>query len=818
MSRVGDPTFVAPGPDDQFMPYDPHHGGGPQFASAAEMHSGMGMGTMGTQGPMTTKKIESDTGRAPRRCTDLTCCCFFAITVILLVTIRAAVGGRGNVWRLSHGTDYYGRICGIDNGVENMPFLFWCRKDGPSSSGVWSTTPSDIELLYPTCVVSCPTEYTVNSAQIACLVPSQPEGPFNVAGGAFGSEQTLEVSMTENIVLTAPYATFPRGGRFCVPQDETLRDKVMNSGDALGPSSRYKFNVTIGTLHHLYFWMMVATFLSCVLSMLYFFSMKHCPKAVSAIFLVPMTILFLLGFIFFILALGALADQNGDFGKWYHEKNPCYRQLNFEYGTALSVFISLVCLGFSLMLCTMFRQFMTAQNTMADLLNSARECINFVPCMFLTAWFEAFFKYIIFYIGCEGVRWICSVGWLDTHRIQINGVGFAGLSRTFNYWDSSGAWTTWIWFYVILIFWIFGMFWCMEICTCFGQFMTSYATVAWYYSPKEGFKKERPPIQIFKGFYDGWLYHFGSICKGAFKIPPTRPIRLGFWLMEMLAPSKDSNKGCCSWCGSICNCLSAGFCGLHGFCERKVWEKDPDNCMATKDAFTDIVVRSNDYHPANVKACQLLQHSHKVVQMLYRDFYNTTSCVMGIITISSACAFFVYLFVNELDRYKDEGSPFYVPDPILVAVLTWILSAYVSFGFMTVWEHTADALLCCYCWNRIHDRKSVDNYIPETLRAIVGYDDTENDRYPYYGKANNNMYLRYWLPAAGKKPEKIKEKIHVNDMPPQMPTPQPSMMSGPPGHGGPGGDPSMFSGRPNSAAGMEMYPGEQAPLMASQHH
>merc|ERR1719263_395445 len=66
-----------------------------------------------------------------------------------------------------------------------------------------------------------------------------------------------------------------------------------------------------------------------------------------------------------------------------------------------------------------------------------------------------------------------------------------------------------------------------------------------------------------------------------------------------------------------------------------------------------------------------------------------------------------------------------------------------------IWDHTDDGLLYCYAWSRMWDRKTVDKYIPESLRFIVGFDDIENDRFPYYGKAKNNMYLRYWLPMAG---------------------------------------------------------------------
>mmetsp|Transcript_10909 Transcript_10909/g.20504 ORF Transcript_10909/g.20504 Transcript_10909/m.20504 type:complete len:810 (-) Transcript_10909:254-2683(-) len=809
MSRA-DPHFQ----DPAMMPYDPHQPAGhyddhQQFASAAEMHSQMGpMGTMGSKAMM-SQRIDEETGRAPARCTDMACCTMFFIFLIIMITVRASVGGRGNPARLSHGTDYFGRICGVDNGVENMPFLFWCRKDAPPAEGQWPETPAAIDLQYPSCVVSCPT--SAQSLDIACLLPSLPSDPQKLGGGQFGNVETLQVTLSESIVLTAPYATEARGGRFCVPKDQALKDTVMNDNTlGLGPESRYRLNVTIGTLHHLYFWLFISMLTSSVLSMFYYYSMKHCPKAVATVFLVPMIVLFAFTCVFSFLSIGILVDKSSEYAVWYKGINPVYRTLNWMWGSILNVFIGiyagLMTAGFVMM----YKKFVSAQNTLADLLNAARDCILHVPCMFVQPWIEAFIKYFVFWWGLEGLRFICSVGWLDMNRIHINGVRFAGLSRTFHYWDSSGLWTTWMWFYVTLAFWIFGIMWILEICTATGQFLVSYSVAAWYYSPKHNHVKDKIPLQLGKALYDCLVYHFGSICKGAANVPPTRFYRLPFWIISMIFPKNT----CCQCCENLLE--SALCCGMtRSSLQTQVFADQPDKAIPSKDAYHDIVLRSNDFDPANAKACQLLQHSHKVVQMLYRDLYSTTASIMGVVSISSACGFMVFMFVSELDRYKEEGSVYYVPDPIFVAILAWILAAYVSFGFMTVWEHAADGLLFCYCWNRIHNRKSVDKYIPETLRQIVGWDDTENDRYPYYGKAQNNMYLRYWLPVAKPKAPKKEKKLATDAPMPVGPTPQQSMMSGRPPMQG---DPSYYSQNPPPSAPMDYHQPETAPLIDPHHH
>merc|ERR1719506_2429070 len=120
--------------------------------------------------------------------------------------------------------------------------------------------------------------------------------------------------------------------------------------------------------------------------------------------------------------------------------------------------------------------------------------------------------------------------------------------------------------------------------------------------------------------------------------------------------------------------------------------------------------------------------------------------------------------MTQVPLYSDPVSPYYIAEPIGITVLVWLLSSYVVSGCMNLWDHTSDSLLYCYVWHRRWSRKTVDKHIPDSLRHIVGFDDTEHDRYPYYGRAKNNMYLRFWLPlfgmdghGGGKKHEKKEE-------------------------------------------------------------
>jgi hypothetical protein len=197
-----------------------------------------------------------------------------------------------------------------------------------------------------------------------------------------------------------------------------------------------------------------------------------------------------------------------------------------------------------------------------------------------------------------------------------------------------------------------------------------------------------------------------------------------------------------------CGCFGLkDCCGLTDIAKEKVESYE----SVIKDGFTDVVIRANDFCEGSEKAHMLLEHTHRVVQYMYRDKSQTTLCVLGVSGIATVCASVVFMIVNFAEPYKTESSSLYIANPALVVFLAWVLGAYISFGFMSAWDHAADTLLFCYAWNRKFSRGSVEKYIPESVRAIVGYDDSEDDRYPYYGKAKSNMYLRTWMPVPEKK-------------------------------------------------------------------
>lgn len=747
--------MMGPPPEESFAspPYDPHAGGGSmmqgQYKNGAAMSTfngppgghdtfnggGSQAGSHAGHGP----KIDKDTGIAPRRCTDVQCCLAWLFFTVCLATMMTMARWHGNVNALTHGRDYYGRVCGVDTGVENMPWLYWCRNDAPSS-----LPPSGIQLTYPSCVAACP--ISVNSSvEIPCLRTAESK-TLMLQNQQFGNELTQEIDMQESIIYTAPYSTRPRGGRFCIPTDPALEETLLSSWDALHPLGPLMLHVNAGTLGHLEWIFFVVTIVAIVLGYFFFFCIKHCPKTMTNLFIIPPAILMGATAVWLFFAVFSLIPGASEWG-WivnYREHwNPLYQHYTVQLASWLSVGGCVTCLLIMGALVGIDQSFDAA--SVADLISAGMGCMKEVPGMYYLPAIEALLKWLIFIYFLNGLRWFFTVGELHKNRIHVNGARFAGLSREWNFN---------LWWTFCIAAWIVGFYWFMEISNALFEYLISKCTVTWYFTEKDkGKKKIQGKNPIASGLQDAVLYHWGSIAYGAFWIPFWRPTRFLYWMLSSIAGSNktpDTFLGkmlaCCSCCGGCSDC-----CGLKAWSKEKV--ESPEALI--KDGFSDIVIRANDFAPASEKAHMLLEHSHRVVQYMYRDQSQTTLCILGVGGIATVCSWVTFMITNFAKIYTNEASNLYLANPMMVVQLSWILGAYIAFGFMSSWDHTSDSLLYCYAWNRKFSRKTVEKYIPEAVRAIVGFDDKEDDRYPFYGRAKTNMYLRSWI-TVNDKPEKKK--------------------------------------------------------------
>jgi hypothetical protein len=535
--------------------------------------------------------------------------------------------------------------------------------------------------------------------------------------------------------------------------------------------------VAIGTIQNVYWLFFCVMLLSVAMGYAYLYCIKYCPKYV-VIFCTTVPLLWsfaiALGFSFFWMPLFWPGEDAG-VSKIVMKLIPFYKQYDVTYASWITCFFAVVFWVIFLFFLNIIVKFNGV--VISDLIHAVYDVFRTDNGMYLLPALEAVVKFVVFWFGITGLKIIASEGWIEKNNIEVNGARFAGLSRDYVPSIEDGR------FYLLLAFWILVWFWSMEICNAFGQFVTSYEVFQYYSIKLKNKKKEKQKNwAIWNGIKFAWIYHFGSIVKGAITIWTNRPARFCYWASSTLMDPVTDSEICCHCCVTctqailkVLCCFGLASCGEQG-CKEAITSTDSVN----KDGFHDVVIRSNDWDPAVGKGHDLLEHSHPIVKSLYQKLEQMTINVVGIISIASLNALMVFLFTALLDAYKEPESSLYIADTMLVVMLAWILSAYISFSFMTLWDHTCDGLLYCYAWSRKWKRETVQDYIPEHLRMIVGFDDVENDRYPYYGRAKANMYLRSWMPMIGMD-EKKKAPGKDKTLPPprsQMSDQQGSYMSG----------------------------------------
>merc|ERR1712137_539581 len=397
----------------------------------------------------------------------------------------------------------------------------------------------------------------------------------------------------------------------------------------------------------------------------------------------------------------------------------------------------------------------------SEMVVAAREMIYKMPMILIQPLLEAVVKYLVAIHLVYGFMWLVSAGHLDTHRIVINGSYFVGYSKSYVYENAD---------LVVLFMYILGCVWVMEVISAFFQFVLSSEVVAYYYTPKEDDTKNIQSGYLLKASKNAVLCHFGTICIGAVVSPPTRMQRMVYTLHDEHQDPRDMENendddrhrlfrsGVGRLCGSCC--LKIGKCGRSVlrrvafflffpciYLFRRLPLFDTVNLETyTKDAYTDTAIRATDYLQA-AEHVRITTMSHKVVLSHLGACNSLAWClIFGIASLSSGMTLLMML---QFAAFADPASKSYIPDPIVIATLDFVLCCYISYGFLNILEHAADSLLVCYAFNRRYDRRSVERYIPDAITCVVGWED-KSEQYAFDADVNQLMYLRTWLSKKGR--------------------------------------------------------------------
>lgn len=851
------------------MDHDPY--GQPPQGSLLPEQSGMpGAGMQDSYTRFTEEQkqgIDKETGIAPRRLTDCVCTFIFALYVLgmiimVLVVKNHTVDGRqwSDVQRLTHGMDFKARLCGVDPGVEDKPFVFWCRYNVTEEA----RDPAGIDLWNPSCIEECPNgNYSKWLRGVECLYPQLDQlctsdemsvdrstgkmvkNPCKIPTGQFGNVGMYHVQSQQSIVITKPYDTVTFGGKYCLPQKNTLRKQILH-----GPVNlAVRLHNSVGSFGRCWGVLFMATCLAIMLGYLYVLLMKTCEKFILYGFLTATLCMFTAGALFFLFSLVGVIpvevsvkgpdgsdedvrkplDQTYYFSK-YKAHNPFFGKNTLTDAVIVSCVLGVVLMKISCGICGTITHVAHRYAHVRELTKASFECFISMRSMLIPPALEAIWKFVLTWILAYNFQFLVAVGSYDDHRISIDGEHYKGVSAKYNFDYSITPW---------ILYYLFGCVWIIELCNSFGHFVISFSVISWYFMKKEGREKTNvPPMPAMHAVCEGVKKHFGSLCLSAALIPWVRLVRIFMWVEDESVP--DKNAECCKPCHFLTNpCQAIGkMCdGVRktrkSMCQPACMEKKGCVDKFSKMAFADIIIRSQHFFPAAERA-SLIILNHKACERYMGKCRIIT--VVGVVSIGIICASVTYMTIVSLPSLSDPAQPGYIADPVMVAVVALFMCGSIAYGFCMLIDHVADTILYCYAWNKKFNKDTVEQFMPESIRDLVFYDKDKEDGYQFYGNAKPEMYLQTWMPSTKRDRKKLNNQgatkgpngtqmqdasyaagsmytggafdtagqyVGNSYMPPQGQQGGPGYYDGGMAQGGPGFDPTTVSY--NSGGGM--YPG-----------
>jgi len=424
-----------------------------------------------------------------------------------------------------------------------------------------------------------------------------------------------------------------------------------------------------------------------------------------------------------------------------------YKRLNHFYkmddeftATVISVVLGLVLLFVSSAVCGTITHVAHTWGQVRELIRASAECFTSMRSMLVPPAMEALWKFLMAWLLTSNFLILVSSGRFNELRIEINGQLFKGLSTEYHF-----DWALLPW----VLGYLYGAVWIMELCNAFGQFLVSFSVISWYFMKKEGNQKTGvPPLPPLHGTADALVYHMGSLCLGAAIIPWIRPLRILNWMLHESVPSEKAEccgpfeflTGCCRRVGRTCGSLTQS---CHRHCMPHWLGPKGLAYKYTKNAYIDIIIRSQHFLPAAERTFMII-NNHKSCQKYMMSCMIIT--IVGVVSVGSTCAGLTYVAILLTSSLSDPESETYLVAPAAVCGFAFCLCASIAYGFMMLFDHTADTLLYCYAWNKKFNKATVDQFMPESLRDLVGHIIDKEDGYQYFGNAKPEMYLSTWMP------------------------------------------------------------------------
>mmetsp|Transcript_5937 Transcript_5937/g.14108 ORF Transcript_5937/g.14108 Transcript_5937/m.14108 type:complete len:640 (-) Transcript_5937:72-1991(-) len=617
----------------------------------------------------------------PRACTDLCCLIILFAYMLGMAYVMTFSLANGNLDILTHGYDWEGRVCGVDNGVEELPLLYWCVEGGTKvSDGI--------------CVSECPTG---TDTMHECPGPAEHE--TQVVAQSDGSTNVV-VSVTRNLKNQTDIPTMEVLSMYCFPsENKAIVGQILKQAGLDGSTQKLVMGLH-GVASSKKFLVGVMIF-AIIAGYAFLFFLRVVVKPLIYAIGLAMWLALLAASIYFILIASGKEDLENPWDRVLVSAEDQQKAGIWTAGGLLVLFL--------LFSCFMVVAHRAVKITCASI-EEACAALFKMPTLLLQPLLDTCLRVAAITFGIYGLAVVCSLGKVTTSNAFVDpetGISISGLQRHL---------TLENWQWGMVAYWLFGAVWTVEILGALGQYAISHAMVV--SSLLSGSRGHCFPL--LRGYGNGIIFHLGTVAFGAFLLGVMRIITGAMAFIAKQTSDKDGGNKIAKLLCCCCTCCMA--------CLQKVLE------MLNEMVYTDVAIRGCNYPVAAKNVIKMLATDLDVWALVHGS--TRIVRVLGEFAIGAGGTFVCYLLLTNpaiasrasevLSQVQGASDMLYTSDTDGTLVASAVICFGVATAFMTIFDHAADALMYCLLYKRDNN---VDCEVPESFK-LAGVAPAGYQKYP----------------------------------------------------------------------------------------